>query len=81
MLARSNIHLRLEAHLATFVDALTVKVVGSGLHRVSELLRKVVAPVPFLRCQPFGLYLAARARIEPLGMTPYAVSKVRKPGR
>ena len=28
-----------------FADALRGKVVGSGLHRESELLRKVVAPV------------------------------------
>jgi len=39
-----------------FVDALRGKMVGSGMHRESELLRKVVAPVlslvlPTMVCQ------------------------------
>jgi hypothetical protein len=43
-----------EAGLGAFVDVLRVTMVGSGLHRVSELLRKVVAPVPFLAWQISG---------------------------
>ncbi len=48
-------------------------------HWESELLRKVVARVPFLGGQPFGLYLAAQAGIGPLVMTLYGVGKDRKP--
>ena len=49
------------------------------MHRVSELLRKVVFPVPFLEWQPFGVYLAAKAGIGSLVMALYDVSSVREP--
>ena len=45
-----------KAHLDALVDSLRGKVVGSGSHRESELLRKVVFPVPFLACQSSELY-------------------------
>jgi hypothetical protein len=41
----------------TVLDAFPWKLIETRSHRESELLRKVVFPVPFRTCQPFALNL------------------------